>query len=644
VKSRELIQSILSILSSLFLVAPVFADVKIKVTPSRTKIYLGETFNLTVSVEGADRDVGMPDLSALTACEVKLLDQRSNSRSSIMIVNGRVTREVFEGREFAYAIKPAAEGVFHAGPVRVTVKGKTYTEPGVSVQVAGVEPQDTVIVAVSASSTSVLVEEPFTVALTIAVQELPEPYADSNEPIHPSQLPHLEADFLELRQTTPGLKGPDLNQILNALIDQSGRQPSFAINSYQTRDLGFGSLFDGADPFRPRPIRFRLAPERVTLNGKKYRQYKLSLDYTPVKEGEYTFGPVSFKGTVIGDVTADRQAVTKDVYTIGPAVTVRVVPPPDEGRPEWFVGTVGKGLAAAASFDATTCKVGDPLKLTLDITGQISVSNLRTPILNLQPELGRDFRIYDENATSDTLPNGKRFTYRVRPTREGTLEFPPIKISYYDTERRAYVTVETSPIPIQAKATTQIATSDDDGQTQLTGMIAMQKRPLPAGLSLSPAGARETSLLPPKDGAILVALAGPALTLLASLLAPLTRAVRAWRSRRRRTGARSRACSALRRTCDARDASLAVRTFLADRMQLAGTALTPQETHALLIRSGVPSPLADACRDQTRRLDELMYRPDANVTLEETLRALRALIPQLDDALRAAETRKDDVP
>ena len=39
-----------------------------------------------------------------------------------------------------------------------------------------------------------------------------------------------------------------------------------------------------------------------------------------------------------------------------------------------------------------------------------------------------------------------------------------------------------------------------------------------------------------------------------------------------------------------------------------------------------------------------MYRPDANVTLEETLRALRALIPQLDDALRAAETRKDDVP
>jgi hypothetical protein len=37
----------------------------------------------------------------------------------------------------------------------------------------------------------------------------------------------------------------------------------------------------------------------------------------------------------------------KDVYTIGPAVTVRVIPPPDTGRPENFIGSVGKSLQAS---------------------------------------------------------------------------------------------------------------------------------------------------------------------------------------------------------------------------------------------------------------------------------------------------------
>jgi hypothetical protein len=621
-------------MSALAFAFSALADVTLKVAPSRSKIYLGETFNLNIEVNGADRDAELPDLSALQPSEMQLLGSHSNSRSSISIINGRMTRESFEGRVFAYQIKPAAQGAFTAGPIRVKVAGKIYTDPGVTVQVSGVEKQDTVLARVTASSTSVLVEEPFTVTLSVAIAELPDPYADGNEPIHPGHLPQLSADFLEIRQPDPGLKGPDLNQILNGLVDQSGRQPAFAINSYQSRDVGFGNLFD-SDPFRPRPIRFRLAPNRITASAKKYREYTLSLTYTPTKEGEFTFGPVSFKGTVIADVTPDRQAVTKDVYAIGPAVTVRVVPPPDEGRPECFIGSVGKALKAAASFDTTTCKVGDPLALTLDITGQISVSNLRTPILSLQPELTKDFRIYDENVTSDTLPDGKRFTYRVRPTREGTLEFPPIKIAYYDTERRVYATVTTAPIPVQAQATTQIATANEKGQEFATGTLGTESRPLPAGLSYAPSGKQEASLMPSRRAVLLLSAAGPALCLLAALAAPLARFLLALRTRRRRTGALHRSLSALRQARSADAAARAVRTYLAERLELAGSALTPAEARDLLVRKGLPAELADDCRRQLSQLDEAMYRPDAKAPLADTAGALRAFLPRLDAALNA---------
>jgi len=610
------------------------ADVSLKVSPSRPQIYLGESFNLTIEVNGADSGVGAPDLSALQSADVQFLGQHSNSRSSISIVNGHMSREVFEGRVFAYQIKPASEGVFKAGPIRVTASGKTYTHPGVTVQVSGVEKQSTVIADVTASSTSVLVEEPFTVTLSVAVAELPDPYAENNEPIHPNQLPQISADFLEIKQDTPGLKGPDLNQILNGLIDQSGRQPAFAINNYQTRDMaGFGNLFGDGDPFRPRPIRFRLEPKRVTLDGKKYRQYTLSLPYTPTKEGEFTFGPLTFKGTVVTDVTSDRQAVTKNVYAIGPAVTVRVVPPPDEGRPECFIGSVGKSMKAVAAFDASVCKVGDPLTLTLELTGPISVSNLRTPILNLQPELTKDFRIYDDNVTADTLSNGKRFKYRVRPIREGTLEFPPIKVAYYDTEAKAYTTVSTAPIPIQAQATTQIATETENGKGSPSLSAKESARPLPAGITLSPEGSQPDTLLPARRVSCGLLAAGPLLCLLAAFFAPIRRGLSTWRAHRRRSGALHRAHTALRRAHTAAGAAQSVRTYLADRLNVPGSALTPADAADLLRKRNVSEAAAGACRTCLAQLDEAMYRPDAAVPVAEIVKSLQPLLSEIDVAL-----------
>lgn len=612
---------------------PALADISLNVTSSRASIYLGESFNLTVEVNGADRGLEAPDMSSMPPGDVQLLGQHSNSRSSITIINGHMTRETYQGRVFSYQVKPAREGSFHTGPIRVTASGQSCTHPGITVNVAGIEKQDTVIAAVTASSTSVLVEEPFTVTLSIAVAELPEPFAANNEPLHPKLLPQISADFLELRQDTPGLKGPDLNQVLNNLIDQTGRQPAFAINSYQTRDMGFGNLFD-ADPFRPRPIRFRLAPKRVTLNNKKYRQYTLSLDYTPTKEGEFTFGPLSFKGTVITDVTSDRQAVTKDVYTIGPAVTVRVIPPPDEGRPDWFTGSVGKDMKAAASFDTTVCKVGDPLTLTLDVTGAISISNLRTPILNLQPELAKDFHIYDDNATADTLPNGKRFKYRIRPTRDGTLEFPPIKLAYYDTVTRAYKTIATAPIPIQALATTQIAAAGDDNSASASNVLAGQpERPRPAGITWDGQGLRNEPLLPPLRRSLILLVAGPVLCLLTIFASSLAHAFSVLRTRRRRSGALRHALQALRRAAAPDVAAHAVRVYLADRLDVTGSSLTPDEAAALLRQRQIPDTLVARSRGLLAQLDETMYRPDASTPLPETLAALKRLLPELDAAL-----------
>lgn len=111
------------------------SNITLRVSASRPSIHLGESFSLTIEVSGADRGVDMPDFSALPQSDVLFLGQHSNSRSSITIINGRMTRETFEGRVFSYKLTPKSQGEYHTGPVRVIVSGKTYTHPGVTVEV-----------------------------------------------------------------------------------------------------------------------------------------------------------------------------------------------------------------------------------------------------------------------------------------------------------------------------------------------------------------------------------------------------------------------------------------------------------------------------------------------------------------------------
>lgn len=610
------------------------ADITLNVEASRQKIFLGESFILVILVDGADSGVPLPNLSALSKMDVQLLESRSASSSNISFINGRITRASHERRRIVYQLTPKEKGQVIAGPLQLTIEGKTYTHPGVVIEVVGIEQQVFVIAKVSASSTSVLVEEPFTVTLSIAVADLPAPFDNDNEPVFPNAPPHISADFLEInRQQELGLKGPDLNQLLNGIVDQSGRLSCFSINNYQSRDMMSMGSFFGDDPFKPRPIRFRLPVTRKKIKGKSYREYALTLSYTPTKEGDFTFGPITFKGNIIAGVNEARQAIPQEVYTIGPAVTVRVTPPPDDGRPECFIGAVGRNVEAKATLDATTCKVGDPLTLTLEIKGGVSISNMRTPVLGLQPELVKDFRVYDDNVKSETLSNGKKFTYRVRPLREGTLEFPSIKIGYYNSERRAYETLRTAPIPIQAKPTTQIATATEPGKAE-TISTKEDDDVLPCGITVVPLAVKNDSLLPPLQTMLILLVSGPLVCILVLLVAPFGRLIRNIREFNRTSGALRRARSSCRKAKDSTTLANIARQYLAERLGFAsGTAMTPGDAYALLISQGIAEDVATEVRSRLGQLDEAMYRPDAHISTHEMACALDAAFTKIDKAV-----------
>lgn len=614
------------------------------VRTDRDKIYLGERFILYVEVRGASELPSAPDLSALPESATQALGSQDTSRSSVQFINGRVTRESYRGRTFFFAVQPRAAGPFRASPVTLAWQGRQIVADGPVVEVTGVVQQSDVVVTVAASSAATLVDEPFSVSLSVAVAALPEPHAGF-EPIHAQQPPHLQADFLELTDRA-GLEEPDLSALLNSLFARHNREPAFTINNYQSRNGGFGS-FGGllGDMFEPQPIRFRLPAKRVERQGRSYWEYGIKLDYTPRQEGDYTFGPVTFKGAIIAGGDAAGRPLFRDIFAIGPAVTVRVVPPPESGRPDWFIGPVGRSMQAQATLDTAICKVGDPLTLTLDIGGEISLANLRPPLLSLQPDMPEGlFRIYDENVASETIAGGKRFRYRVRPLRSGTLEFPAIRVAYYDTAKRAYVTVRTAPLPLQAHATTQIAAappSPGDAPEFVSRSLTASARRLPDGILALPAGYRRFAPGPSPALRRTLLLLPPMVWMLARLLRSAWRRRHSWTLRRRsrralwqalRALGRARAAAAGAPHAAAGEAALTLRRYVSGRLAADGQALTAAELSALLQQSGIPTDMAGELHTALAALEQMSYRREAAQADE-----ICACIARLESSLAAAD-------
>ncbi|MEI7946003.1 MAG: BatD family protein, partial [bacterium] len=111
------------------------ANIALKLSSSCIRIHLGESFNLMVEVDGADFGIDTPRLSAIPPAEFQFIDQHSNTRSSISIINGRMTRQYLAGRIFTYKITPHKIGRYQTGPVSILVAGKTYTHPGLTIEV-----------------------------------------------------------------------------------------------------------------------------------------------------------------------------------------------------------------------------------------------------------------------------------------------------------------------------------------------------------------------------------------------------------------------------------------------------------------------------------------------------------------------------
>lgn len=438
-----------------------------------------------------------------------------------------------------------------------------------------------------ATSTNLVVTEQVQVSLVLKLPPVPGDYADTLPPIHNQRPPHFTCPFLDAEWKGGAFdRGDPRAPLAPEQMPRRGvRGPAFTLNNYVTDSISAMmddpfDMFDGMDPFG------RLGPKRqlfpFTVAREADKGWRLTIAVAPWRAtapGTVRLDPVKVEVPLIKGVKIGRDRFNRAVHVPNISnvelrtkpLTLTVAEPPAAGRPASWCGAIASNLAVTATLDAKVCTAGDPLTLTLEIAGAANPSSVHPPDFT-SALTGSIFRIDTASLKTETLSASRRFTWRVRSTKAGTVEFPSLPVSYYDLDRRAYVTRKTDSIPIQVKAGLQVVLTDDEGGEEF---------PLPDGVDLDPRGAEARPLLPHAILSILLFLVSPALFLCIRFAPPVRRRISAYNAAYRK----ARAFGVCRRALKSRNAerrAAAIRKFFTVRYDVNGAAVTAADAQRLM--------------------------------------------------------------
>lgn len=424
-------------------------EILVEVSPEQ--IYEGQSVLYQVTLNHVENP-SAPELRGLNEddFDVTPLGEQSLDSRQVTIINGRVTETVRRGRQYNYRLTPRKTGLLTIPAPVARVDGKVLTGAQRTIRVRAAEEQDVVFLKITSDRQSVYPMQPFRVTLTVQVKELPAPYSQGSPvALQGAAPPALRIPWVTDEDLPDGLE-PEVDW-QSWLAPMQDRSAGFSVNN-----LGRSSVFS---LFDNRPMTFQPRARNVTRrdnSGKQlgYWQYDFPRTFVCRKVGRYTFGPVTLEGLFATRVDNWRELVGEQIYAVAQPIEVTVKDVPQEGRPDTYTGAVGR-FTLSGDLQPKQAKVGDPMTLTLTLTGEGTLGSTFAPKLEQIPQIADRFKIYE--ATEETKGNSCRFTYSLRPLEQGIDQFPPVAIAYFDVQKERYVTLRTDPIPITVTKADQLS-------------------------------------------------------------------------------------------------------------------------------------------------------------------------------------------
>jgi len=431
-----LLLAVMPALAGLYSAVAAEKPVMVQALVDRQEVSVGESFALQIKIDGDDSPAA-PDLSGLQDFTVQPNGGGQNNRESITIINGKMNRISEHGYVFRYLLTPRREGLLTIPAIEITAGGKTLMTQPVPIRVAKPVVSDEFKLLLTLPATEAYVGQP----LVLTVKW----YVNTNIAEFKFDLPFLDDQrftFGDLGEDS-SYQGPDaipINLPGGTVVARKGQE-----GQYTTVTL--------------RKILIPREPGQFTL-GRGSVFSKIVTGYQQQRQGQ-PFNDF-FNRDFFNDAFGRRQAVYRQLVTESNDLAIKVLPLPAENRPQDFTGLVGQ-FSLAAEASPTEVNVGDPITLTVMVTGGEYLDNVVLPPLNNQADIRENFKVPAEMGPGEIDGRVKVFTQTLRAKNPSVKEIPGIRLNYFNPETGQYESAATKVIPLQVSATKIVTARDAEG-------------------------------------------------------------------------------------------------------------------------------------------------------------------------------------
>lgn len=401
---------------------------------SSDSVELGDSLVYQITLDGVS-SADPPTLPSAGGAKVEFLGGHDESSRSIMTINGRTTENSVLRYIMQWKVTPAQKGPGAVEGFSFDVGGHKIDVPRVAFSV--VEPQP---------------NPNFTLKLESDAKA-----AYVGEPVH-MKLVWLLGNNVR----SAAFSGPDGGSEFDvAPIDP--RSP-------QNR----GKQLVQNEPYRVVPFlngEAIVTQSQAELHGRMIPSITLDLVVTPRKPGKIEIGPyrvaldeiVGQRPSSFFDSFFDDRSKTRRSVVASNAVTLDVKPLPADGKPDDFNGLIGV-YSIDAKAGNTEANVGDPVPLTVTISGPEPLDSIKPPDLDLQSSFASEFKSSPEGWESPTsiaaAPGERTFATTIRPKSASITEIPAIRLPYFDTKTGKYSVATSKPIPLKVRAAREFTAAD----------------------------------------------------------------------------------------------------------------------------------------------------------------------------------------
>ncbi|MEO5571394.1 MAG: BatD family protein [Bacteroidia bacterium] len=397
----------------------VFAQ-SLSATIDRNPVAAGEQFQVTFNLNASGSNFQGPAFS-----DFFVLAGPSVS-TSMNIINGSVS----QSQSYTYFLQAKTEGTFKIGAAYVNCNGKKLESPPFTITVAKGNPKQQ------------------------GQQQGQQQQQQGNE-----ENGGLSANDVFLRASvdkTNVYRGEGIVvtyklytkvQLVNYAITKA---PS--LNGFWSQDIQM-------------PAQLNLKSE--TLNGVQYGVGEIKkVVLFPQQSGTLTLDPM--EGECIARVKTKSQQsnnpfdmfndpffgrgvrdVKTGVKSDAVKITVKELP---ATAPASFSGSVGK-FNFEASLDKNKTKSNEPVTLKIKISGRGNLSLIDPPKINFPPDIETyDPKVVNNFITSVAGSSGNKiFEYLLIPRHEGNYKIDPVQFSYFDLEKKSYVSSSSSAFNLEVE-------------------------------------------------------------------------------------------------------------------------------------------------------------------------------------------------